>query len=145
MNDTSANRTRTLSKAAALVALVVLVACLAGTGVRTSGRAESLRMMSLECHPVWREFESGAFKQGDSLDALLAAHQPAWQRALGDVTVCEFHPPRDPAVHLSPVRVTAVNGRLVSAIAGSCNWWHTFFDATQDSATLCALAPSRQN
>lgn len=145
MNSTPTSLARKLARAGASALLVACALWAVTAALRSSARSETLRLLAKECHPVWREFESGAFRQGDPLDKLLAAHKPAWQRTLGDVTVCEFHPAPDPAVHLSPVRVTAVRGRLVSALAGSCNGWHTFFDETQSSPNLCALAPPRQN
>lgn len=96
-------------------------------------------MMAKECHPVWRDFAVRRFSRGDSMEALFTAHTPSWQRSLGDIMVCEFHPVRKAGVHPSPVRVTAVRGRLVSAEAGSCTWWHTFF---ADFAGVAACGPA---
>ena len=144
MQPGTSNSTRTLALRLAAGVVVALIVWAVVAGVKAREAASEFRMMAKECHPIWRDFASQRFNPGDSLDALLAAHTPAWKRSLGDVTVCEFRAPRDPAVHPSPVRVTAVRGRLVSAIAGSCNWWHTFFDVTESSPTLCASAPLRK-
>ena len=132
----------------ALVSLACVVAAIvalcARFGIHSPADVIEYRLMAKECHPVWRDFAARRFESGDSLQALFAAHAPSWQRSLGDITVCEFHPVRKEGVHPSPVRVTAVRGRLVSAEAGSCNWWHTFF-AGFEGVAACGPALAKTN
>jgi hypothetical protein len=83
--------------------------------------------MSIECHPVWRDLNARRIKPGDEIQAVIWRTKPMRVEKFEDVTMLSYQ------MGFTGVQITAKDGKVVSAGAGSCTWDKPFFD-TWDKA-----------
>jgi hypothetical protein len=82
--------------------------------------------------PIWKDLAWRRIRKGDSLEDLLQMHPPVWREDYG------------PYVHLSYIMppgfnwlgITAQDGKLIAAVAGSCTWRHVFFNTPEEEEAL---------
>jgi hypothetical protein len=81
--------------------------------------------MRRECHPVWKDLALRSIKAGDDVDVLIANTSPARVIHHDEYTTVAYH---GGGLCFTQVSALAKDGRLVSAVATSCTWDHTFFE-----------------
>jgi hypothetical protein len=111
--------------------LTVLLSLCAFFRVWSSADLAAYRGMAAECHPVWRAFAFRAFSRGDSTNALFAKYPPTRREVFGRYGIYRYGD-----LGFTGFTVIACDGRLLTAVAGSCTWSFTFFetpDAQLDS------------
>jgi hypothetical protein len=84
--------------------------------------------MAAEVHSVWREFAMRRFTAGDSAKDLVRLYPPKIAEEFGRYAVYRYHTADDGSLPMSGLQVTARDGKLLSAQAGSCTWQFTFFE-----------------
>ena len=84
--------------------------------------------MAAEIHPVWREFALRRYGAGSSAKDLVRLHPPRTKHEFGSYAVYDYDDFGDGFFSWSNLRVTARDGKLLSAMAGSCTCQFTFFD-----------------
>jgi hypothetical protein len=84
--------------------------------------------MAAEVHPVWREFALRRFGAGSSAKDLVRLHPTRRAHEFGRYAVYEYDADGDGFMSWSGLVVTARDGKLLSAMAGSCQWKFTFFE-----------------
>ena len=85
--------------------------------------------MSQECHPVWRELHWGRIHTGQDVERVIADTQPARVERYGEFVRLNYQQ----GLSFTGVTITAKNGRLATAAAGSCTWDRVFFnELTED-------------
>ena len=82
--------------------------------------------MSRECHPVWKDLAPRNVKPGDDVDEVIASTSPARVLRHDDYTTVLYQ--GGDGICFTQLCVVAKDGRLISAVAGSCTWDHTFFE-----------------
>lgn len=81
---------------------------------------------------VWREFAFRRVGPGDSATGLVRRHLPKRSYEFGRYAVYEYDDAEPGTFAMGGITVTARDGKLLSAYAGSCTWKRTFFE-TPDS------------
>ena len=84
--------------------------------------------MAAEIHPVWREFALRRYGAGSSATDLVRSHPPRTKHEFGRYAIYDYDDSGDGFFSWSNLRVTARDGKLLSAMAGSCTWQFTFFE-----------------
>lgn len=118
-----------------LIIWIAAVLAVVGLGFVVWPMVEVRIAMSVETHPVWRALDSGEFRAGSDLADLIAAHPPSRRDEYGSFVILTYIKDYDPnakVIWFAGLGVTAHDGRLVSAEAGSCTWRHGFFDIMTD-------------
>ena len=82
------------------------------------------RGMIAECHPVWKDLVFGRIYTNQPLDVVIETTKPIGLERYGRFTVVSYHPP----MSYTNVWITAKDGRIIQAAAGSCCWDRVFFD-----------------
>jgi hypothetical protein len=82
--------------------------------------------MSRECDPVWQELALRRIKPGNDVEELIARTSPARVIRHDEYTTILYH--SGGGICFTQVSVVAKEGRLISAVAASCTWDHTFFE-----------------
>jgi hypothetical protein len=82
------------------------------------------RMMSHECHPVWKDLHRGRVHAGQDVEDTIADTKPVRVERYGEFVRLSYQE----ALSFSGVAITAKDGRLVHAIAWSCTWHREYFD-----------------
>ena len=80
--------------------------------------------MSQECHPVWRELHWGRIHAGQDVEEVIAATKPVRVERYGEYVRLSYQE----GLSFTGITITAKNGRLASAAAGSCTWDRVFFN-----------------
>jgi hypothetical protein len=80
--------------------------------------------MTRECHPVWRELHWGRIRAGQDVEQVIAETRPARVERYGEFVRLNYQQ----GLSFTGVSITAKNGRVASAAAGSCTWDRVFFD-----------------
>jgi hypothetical protein len=81
-------------------------------------------MMSRECHPVWQDLHWGRIHSGQNVEEVIASTKPVRVERYGAFVRLNYQN----GLCFAGVTITAKNGRLASAAAGSCTWDRVFFD-----------------
>jgi hypothetical protein len=84
--------------------------------------------MAAEVHPVWRGFALRRYEAGSSAKELVRLHPPRSAHEFGRYAVYEYDDAGGGFLSWSSLVVTARDGKLLSAMAGSCQWQFTFFE-----------------
>lgn len=113
---------------AGLAALVLLAAVVATAGARHFRvwgwrDLRAYQGMSRECHPVWRDLNSGHIAAGQDVEEAIATTRPVSVERYGPFVRLNYQE----GMSFTGVTVTAKNGRLVEAAAWSCTWERVFF------------------
>ena len=82
------------------------------------------RMMSHECHPVWKDLHRGRVHAGQNVEAVIADTRPVRVERYGQFVRLSYQE----RLSFSGVAITAKDGRLVHAVAWSCTWQREYFD-----------------
>ena len=91
-------------------------------------------------HPVWKDLALRRVDTGDGTGNFLRKHPPPLVVEYGPFTDYEYEIPPRGYISFNTLRVTAIDGRLISARAGSCTWRHTFFaDRLESDRAILAL------
>ena len=78
--------------------------------------------MSRECHPIWRDLFWRRIGPGQDVEAVIAETKPIQVERYGDFVNLTYQS------GFTGIGITAKQGKLVAASAGSCCWSRTFFD-----------------
>jgi hypothetical protein len=109
---------------ALLVSVVVVTGSAAAYfGIYTWHDYVAFRCMMHECQPVWRDLAFRRLYPGQPVEEVIARTQPLETTRRGRFVTLHYHPPG-----FTGLTIQAVDGRVCSAVAGSCCWTHTFFD-----------------
>jgi hypothetical protein len=123
-------RTKLLLAGAFLAFIVLVVGC-AGCvffRIRHPRDVQAYLGMAAEVHPVWREFALRHFAAGDLAKDLVRLYPPRIAEEFGRYAVYRYSIAEDGSLPMSGLQVTARDGKLLSAQAGSCTWQFTLFE-----------------
>ena len=84
-------------------------------------------------HPVWIDLALRRVDTGHETADFLREHPPPLVIEYGPFTDYEYEIAPRGCLSFNTLRVTAIDGRLISARAGSCTWRHTFFADRSES------------
>jgi len=113
-----------LSAALVLLPLLALVACAWQFRIWSWRDLQVYRMMSRECHPVWRDLHWGRIRSGQDVEEVIAATNPVRVERYGEFVRLNYQE----GLCFTGVTITAKDGRLASAAAWSCTWDRVFFN-----------------
>lgn len=88
--------------------------------------------MRKECHPVWKDLAFRRLHAGQDLEEAMRIAKPMRVEKQGEFVVLLYQEP----MHFTGIAVVAKDDRLVSAMAASCTWQHTFFDTMTEEERL---------
>jgi hypothetical protein len=87
------------------------------------------KMMSRECHPVWKDLHFGRIYSGQDVEEIIAATKPQRVDRCGGFVILSYQKSiSGEGICFTGVTITAKNGRLACACAWSCGWDRLFFD-----------------
>jgi hypothetical protein len=113
-----------LSAGFVLLLLVALTSCAWYFRIWSWHDLQVYRMMSQECHPVWRELHWGRIHQGQDVEDVIATTNPVRVERYGEFVRLNYQD----YLYFTGVTITAKNGRLACATAWSCTWDRLFFN-----------------
>jgi hypothetical protein len=94
--------------------------------------------MSREFHPVWKDLAIRRVRLGDSTEDLLRRYPAPMQVKYGPYVDFEYEVAPGGQISFCSLCITAKDGRLVSARAGSCTWEHVFFESKEEHPLIDA-------
>lgn len=117
---------RWLALVAGLVLLLLAVSTAGASHYRVWSWRDlrAYRAMGRECHPAWRELDSGRVAAGQDVEAVISATKPVWVERYGEFVRLHYQE----GLSFTGVTVVAKSGRLAGAAAWSCTWDRMFFD-----------------
>jgi hypothetical protein len=113
-------------------AFVLIIICLCiFFGIKSKQDvAGYLNMIAEDFHPIWKDLALRRIKKGDSIESVLKKYSPVLRLDFPPYINVQFEKP------FKGIGITAKNGKLISAGAGSCCWEHTFFDTPEENEQL---------
>jgi hypothetical protein len=78
--------------------------------------------------PIWKDLAWRRIRKGDRLEDLIEEYEPVWREDFGPYVHVSYTTPYD----FNWLGITAKDGRLICAYAGSCTWQHVFFDSPEE-------------
>lgn len=111
-----------------LIVLVALAVCAFEFRIYSWRDLQIYRMMSHECHPVWRDLHWGRIHSGHDVEEVIAATKPVRVERYGEFVKLSYQE----GLCFTGVTIGAKNGRVASAAAWSCTWNRVFFNELTD-------------